>query len=198
MTRLLTIGAICSLLIINVLSARHLAAAESNVTPTTKVTVYPLAYVAKGSDGMPFGICHPVPITVGGGTPGEIRVGILETRIGGATQMWRAAAWQAALTAAQLLDFHPRAMQATFEVQGGIDGPSAGGLLTVGVLAAVLGEELRDDVTMTGTINPDGMIGPVGGIPFKIEGALQAGKTTVLIPFMTDSSTTRGQKSLST
>ncbi|MGH9174368.1 MAG: hypothetical protein ACRD1H_08420, partial [Vicinamibacterales bacterium] len=35
---------------------------------------------------------------------------------------------------------------------------------------------------MTGTINPDGTIGPVGGIPHKIEGASVAGKTTVLVP----------------
>ncbi len=35
---------------------------------------------------------------------------------------------------------------------------------------------------MTGTVNPDGTIGPVGGIPHKIEGAAAAGKTLVLVP----------------
>ncbi len=156
------------------------AAENAQPTPATKVTVYPLAYATRG--GEPFGICHPVPITIGGAAPGEIRIGIFENQLAGASAMWRAAAWQASLTAAQLLDFDPRAMQATFTVQGRIDGPSAGALLTIGVLSGVRGDQLRDDVTMTGTINPDGMIGPVGGIPFKIEGAAKAGKKTVLIP----------------
>ena len=44
-----------------------------------------------------------------------------------------------------------------------------------------IGDQINADVTMTGTINPDGTIGPVGGIPFKIEGAAEAGKKVVLI-----------------
>ncbi len=71
----------------------------------------------------------------------------------------------------------------TFDAGGGyIDGPSAGALTTGGVLAALLGDTPRDDVTMTGTINPDGTIGPVGGISHKLEGAQAAGKKIVLIP----------------
>jgi predicted S18 family serine protease len=35
---------------------------------------------------------------------------------------------------------------------------------------------------MTGTINPTTTIGPVGGIPQKLEGAASAGKKTVLVP----------------
>jgi hypothetical protein len=37
-------------------------------------------------------------------------------------------------------------------------------------------EAVLPDVTMTGTINPDGTAGPVSGIPQKIEGAAAAGK----------------------
>ena len=37
-------------------------------------------------------------------------------------------------------------------------------------------------MTMTGTINPDGTVGPVGGIPQKVEGAADEGIKTVLIP----------------
>jgi len=182
MQRFLTKAAIVVLMTLSMPSAGHADEEGAKVTPTARVTVYPLAYVA-GSDGSsPFGICHPVPISVGGAVPGDARVGIVETRIGGASLMWRTAAWQATLTAAQLLDFHPQAMQTSFTVEGGIDGPSAGALLTIGVLSAVLGDTLRDDVTMTGTINPDGMIGPVGGIPYKLEGAAKAGMKRVLIP----------------
>lgn len=155
--------------------------AGAEVTPSVSLTVWPLA---KGTlaDGTQVGICHDIPITVGGAPAGETRVGIIETKIDGASAMWRAAAWQAALTASQLLDFHPQARQATFSVEGNIDGPSAGAILTIGVVSAVLGHPLRDDVSMTGTINPDGMIGPVGGIRYKLEGAARAGRTTVLIP----------------
>jgi hypothetical protein len=41
---------------------------------------------------------------------------------------------------------------------------------------------VRDDATMTGTINPDGTVGPVGGIPHKLDGAAKAGKKLVLVP----------------
>jgi hypothetical protein len=44
------------------------------------------------------------------------------------------------------------------------------------------GDTLGTDITMTGTINPDGTLGPVGGIPQKIEGAAKEGFKTVLIP----------------
>jgi len=182
MKKLSSVGAIVVLLTVIIPSAKHAAGQGATATPTAKVTVYPLAYVSGGEGSVPFGICHAVPISVGGDVPGDVRVGVIETRIGGASLMWRTAAWQATLTAAQLLDFHPQAMQTTFTVEGGIDGPSAGALLTIGVISAVLGDKLRDDVTMTGTINPDGMIGPVGGIPFKIEGAARVGKKIVLIP----------------
>ncbi len=54
--------------------------------------------------------------------------------------------------------------------------------MTIGVLAAVRGDTPKPDAAMTGTINPDGTIGPVGGIRFKIEGAAQKGMKLVLIP----------------
>jgi predicted S18 family serine protease len=107
---------------------------------------------------------------------------VIDTQIGGSSRLWHATTWQAALTASQLLDYDPRATQATLSVSGRIDGPSAGALLTVGVLAGAQGHTIDPDMTMTGTINPDGQIGPVGGIPYKIEGAARAGKKVVLIP----------------
>ncbi len=41
---------------------------------------------------------------------------------------------------------------------------------------------MKPDITMTGTINPDGTVGPVGGIPEKIQGAADEHVKTVLIP----------------
>lgn len=63
-----------------------------------------------------------------------------------------------------------------------IGGPSAGATLTVGAIAAINGWDVRPDVLDTGTIQPDGSIGPVGGIPEKAAAAAQAGIKTFLFP----------------
>ena len=63
-----------------------------------------------------------------------------------------------------------------------IGGPSAGGALTVATIAAIKNWTLKPDVVMTGMINPDESIGPVGGIPFKLEAAAAKNATLFLIP----------------
>ncbi len=63
-----------------------------------------------------------------------------------------------------------------------IGGPSAGGTMTVGIIAALEGWKVRDDVMMTGMINPDGTIGPVGGILEKAAAAASVGAKLFLIP----------------
>ncbi|MFZ3383437.1 MAG: S16 family serine protease, partial [Candidatus Methanoperedens sp.] len=63
-----------------------------------------------------------------------------------------------------------------------IGGPSAGGALTVATIAAINNWSLKPDIVMTGMINPDGSIGPVGGIPFKLEAAAAENATLFLIP----------------
>ena len=63
-----------------------------------------------------------------------------------------------------------------------IGGPSAGAALTVATVAAVKNWTLKPDVVMTGMINPDESIGPVGGIPFKLEAAAAKNATVFLIP----------------
>ncbi|MHB8604452.1 MAG: S16 family serine protease [Thermoplasmatota archaeon] len=63
-----------------------------------------------------------------------------------------------------------------------IGGPSAGGVLTVGAIAALEGWAIDPHVFMTGTINPDGSIGPVGGIPEKAAAAADRGATLFLFP----------------
>ncbi|MCC7085810.1 MAG: hypothetical protein IT427_12480 [Pirellulales bacterium] len=128
------------------------------------------------------GDCTPVRVTAGGGDGSKVRVGFFETEVGGTGDQWRSAGWTAAATATMITDFDPRAMHVSFEYEGIVDGPSAGALMTVGVLAAVRGDTPRPDAAMTGTINPDGSIGPVGGIPHKIEGAAAKGMKLMLIP----------------
>lgn len=63
-----------------------------------------------------------------------------------------------------------------------IGGPSAGAIMTVAVIALLENWTLDDTTVMTGMINPDGSIGPIGGIPYKIDAAHSVGATRFLIP----------------
>ncbi|NJE85264.1 ATP-dependent protease [Thermococcus sp. CX2] len=63
-----------------------------------------------------------------------------------------------------------------------IGGPSAGGTMTVGIIAALEGWKVNPKVMMTGMINPDGTIGPVGGILEKASAAHDVGAEIFLIP----------------
>src|SRR5512137_124150 len=63
-----------------------------------------------------------------------------------------------------------------------IGGPSAGAIMTVAVIALLENWTLDNDTVMTGMINPDGSIGPIGGIPYKIDAAHLVGATRFLIP----------------
>jgi uncharacterized protein len=63
-----------------------------------------------------------------------------------------------------------------------VGGPSAGAAMTVAFTALLLELPVRADVMMTGMVNPDGSIGPIGGILQKAEAADQAGATLFLIP----------------
>ncbi|HWG91154.1 MAG TPA: S16 family serine protease, partial [Candidatus Thermoplasmatota archaeon] len=56
-----------------------------------------------------------------------------------------------------------------------IGGPSAGAVMAVGAVAALKEWRVNGSVMMTGTINPDGSIGPVGGVPEKARAARDTG-----------------------
>ena len=153
------------------------AAAASN---TVEVTA--LSYMEDSREG-PIGSAHTARVTVRPSAAGELKVSFAESEVGGIGAMWKAAGWTAVALSSLLLGVDPRQYEFTIDPGAGlIDGPSAGGLTTIGVLAAILGHDVRKDAAMTGTINPDGSIGPVGGIPQKLEGAAKADKTLVLVP----------------
>lgn len=63
-----------------------------------------------------------------------------------------------------------------------IDGPSAGGAITLALLSAIEGRAVRQDIAMTGEISLAGRLKPVGGIHEKIYGAVRKGIRTVIIP----------------
>lgn len=158
---------------------------EPTPTPLSQertVHVTALAYYTN-REGRADGTAHTMTVTVRRKEEPGLRVGIFNSEVEGTGPMWRASAWSAVTFASLLLGVNPEHFEFSFDAGGGrIDGPSAGGLTTVAVLAALLGDDVREDAAMTGTINPDGTIGPVGGIPQKIMGAKKKGKTLVLIP----------------
>jgi hypothetical protein len=100
----------------------------------------------------------------------------------GAGDSWKAASASAATVATLISGTDPSTVDIRFHISSPIDGPSAGGILTVGLLASLRGIPLREHTTMTGTISPDGSIGPVGGTISKVKAAAQAGYTTVVVP----------------
>ncbi|MBI4017904.1 MAG: hypothetical protein HY366_03090 [Candidatus Aenigmarchaeota archaeon] len=63
-----------------------------------------------------------------------------------------------------------------------VGGESAGGALTVATIAALSGKPLRDDTIMTGTIDAEGNVGPIGGLLAKAQAAHNAGFTYFLVP----------------
>jgi predicted S18 family serine protease len=63
-----------------------------------------------------------------------------------------------------------------------VDGPSAGAAITVALLAALRRVGVMEGVYITGTINSDGSIGRVGGVPYKALAAADEGAETVVVP----------------
>ncbi len=113
---------------------------------------------------------------------GELRIDFSEEEVVGFGDMTRAASWNA-VTVATLLTGAPLGRSYRFAFDDRIDGPSAGAVTTVAVLSVLLGDRIDPEITMTGTINPTGTVGTVGGIPEKMQGVIDAGEiSTVLIP----------------
>ncbi len=63
-----------------------------------------------------------------------------------------------------------------------VGGPSAGAIMTIAAICLLGNLSISDDVIMTGMINPDGSVGPVGGILEKGSAAGSAGFKYFLIP----------------
>jgi PDZ domain-containing protein len=66
----------------------------------------------------------------------------------------------------------------------GVGGPSAGLMLALGIIDKIKPEDLTGGkvVAGTGTIDPSGKVGPIGGVPQKIIGAKRDGATVFLTP----------------
>jgi uncharacterized protein len=71
-----------------------------------------------------------------------------------------------------------------------IGGPSAGAAITVATMAALTNRSINNSVMITGAVNHDGTVGPVGGILQKALAAKDAGAIVFLVPLTQSSETT--------
>ena len=143
----------------------------------------PALWAGKKDDGTPVGGIEPAEIVVStDGDTAEYEVNLADIEAEGAGPSWLAATSVASAFATVFVGANPSKVDLYFEVTGPIDGPSAGGILTVGLIAAFRGDSLSPTATMTGTITADGTIGPVGGVPTKIEAAAREGFKTIVLP----------------
>jgi uncharacterized protein len=63
-----------------------------------------------------------------------------------------------------------------------IGGPSAGAVMTLATIALLENWTIDKNIVMTGMINPDGSIGPIGGITYKVDAANSVGANRFLLP----------------
>jgi len=63
-----------------------------------------------------------------------------------------------------------------------VGGPSAGAAITIATIAAILNKTINPNVTISGTINYDGTIGPISEVLAKAETAKASGMKIMLVP----------------
>lgn len=139
-------------------------------------------FVRMGGGQPASGGSSPVKLSTGPNPDRTVRVGLYEELAGGAGPQWRAGVWVASITAANTLGKDLTDFSFSASSGGYIDGASASGLMTAGFLATMTGAQIDPNATMTGIINPDGSIGPVGGIPEKFKGNIEKGKKRIGFP----------------
>lgn len=94
----------------------------------------------------------------------------------------------AVAVATKAVGYDPRYLTVRILVPTRLDGPSAGGIFAVGVAAALLGDSIRPDICMSGTIEPDEEIQAVGRLVDKMNGCRELRKTTMIVPDALDNS----------
>jgi Lon-like ATP-dependent protease len=84
----------------------------------------------------------------------------------------------------KFLGVDPRDYDVHLNFPGGvpIDGPSAGTAIAVAIYSAIFEKPVNNMLAMTGEVSIRGEVKPVGGVPAKLEAAVQAGIRRVLIP----------------
>ncbi|XGI84528.1 S16 family serine protease [Halorutilales archaeon Cl-col2-1] len=146
------------------------------VQPVT-ATVHVPAVTKDGDQG---GVAE-VGVTIHEGT-GEVTVkGEGDTEIG---ETLRGSAYLAAFVASDMTDIDMSKYDFVYRVEinsEAIDGPSAGAAMAVETVAEIEGWE-TDDTVITGMVNPDGSIGPVGGVDDKLNFSASEGYDRLVVP----------------
>ena len=169
-------------------SHRSTPSTTARSTPTTaagtgtgSVTVDPV-FVSTNAAGAAVGGTNPVTVRVSTSPSKTLQVGFTEVGVTGTGAQWEAAGWSAVSVATLLVGAPLTNRTVDFEVGGKIEDPSVGGLLTVAMLALMRGDPILPGITRTGSISPNGTIGPVDGIPYAVAAAATAHEQRVLIP----------------
>ncbi len=174
------VRALIALVVMSIVAACASCAGGSGSESSVRVRAL---WFGAASDGRVEGGVTPVDITAVTDEPRTpLSLDLRGLRAAGAGPMWTAATSVAAAQAVLVSGVDPRTRQLKYSLQEAIDGPSAGALLTAGTLAAIRGSTIADSTTMTGTVLPDGSVGPVAGVAEKLRAAAVAGFTRVLIP----------------
>jgi len=80
------------------------------------------------------------------------------------------------------LNLHDYDIHLNFPGGSPVDGPSAGVSMAAAIYSSLTGEPVDPLTAMTGEISVRGLVRPVGGIPAKIEAAVDVGIKKILIP----------------
>lgn len=152
-------------------------------TDTTYEVTVPVLWAADQGGGNIEGGVEPAVVKVAQSENNAgFAINLADVKSKGAGEAWTAASSSAAAIGTLASTRSPRDISIDFEITGPIDGPSGGAGLTVGVIAAARKVDLLDNVTITGTINPDGSVGPVNLIPAKMRAAARDGYKTIVTP----------------
>jgi PDZ domain-containing secreted protein len=119
--------------------------------------------------------------------PGGSRVSVSYTRLGepGTAEITtkRAEGRKGSLLGVMILEQPSASFDVDIKVED-VGGPSAGLMLTLGILDLVGDEDLTDGAVVagTGTIDADGKVGPIGGIALKMVAARDIDADLFLVP----------------
>jgi len=159
-------------------------AEDNNNRPIRTVDLtLPVLTVSQGDDGKWSGKVVDLELEVSRKPDNRpLLVAIVEDRPSGVGEQFRAAMWSAASAVALERGDPLRGCKLELTAQEAIDGPSAGAMITFGVMSALDGCSMTNDFAFTGTILPNGSVGYVGGLVQKIKAAKEAGKKRVFVP----------------
>ncbi|MBL8939623.1 MAG: hypothetical protein JNM69_33995 [Archangium sp.] len=101
---------------------------------------------------------------------------------GDAGDHWLPTLWRAAFVAAAATDSSVTDHEFVLQVDGPIDGPSAGMLTAATLVALLRNKPPLTKTSMTGALNPDGSLGPVDEVLTRLSAAASAGVKRFGVP----------------